>query len=174
MARRSEAPLSCCGVFSVVQRRYTKELLSEAVAVNTTMVGVLRSLGVDYVSGHIYSHLKRKIREFGIDTSHMLRGKAWAKGKPDSKRRSAASILVRSSNPRREDTHRLRRALLEIGIKHECSECGQGPEWRGRPLVLPIDHKDGDRQNHEALNLRFLCPNCHAQTPTYGRKNLRV
>jgi hypothetical protein len=44
--------------------------------------------------------------------------------------------------------------------------------WRGRPLVLHVDHIDGRLWDCRPENLRFLCPNCHSQTPTYaGRKS---
>lgn len=38
--------------------------------------------------------------------------------------------------------------------------------------VLTIDHINGDAMDHRSLNLRVLCPNCHAQTPTYGALNM--
>lgn len=53
-----------------------------------------------------------------------------------------------------------------------CSKCGWGelhPD-DGRPLVQ-VDHEDGDASNNHIWNLRVLCPNCHAMTPTYGARN---
>lgn len=64
----------------------------------------------------------------------------------------------------------LRIALFKIGKEYRCELCNLGPEWNGQALVLQVDHIDGDRQNHDIKNLRFLCPNCHTQTPTYGSK----
>lgn len=64
----------------------------------------------------------------------------------------------------------LRASLIRLGRKYECELCGQGPEWNGQPLTLQVDHRDGDRDNHDPENIRFLCPNCHTQTPTYGNK----
>ncbi len=43
--------------------------------------------------------------------------------------------------------------------------------WNGLPLVLQLDHVDGDATNNQPANLRLLCPNCHSQTPTYTGKN---
>lgn len=34
-------------------------------------------------------------------------------------------------------------------------------------------HKNGDWRDNRAYNLRFLCPNCHSQTPNFGTKNRR-
>lgn len=65
----------------------------------------------------------------------------------------------------------LRRALLESGMPYECATCGINAMWRGQPLTLDIDHIDGDFLNNEIENLRFLCPNCHRQTPNFAGKS---
>ncbi len=52
-----------------------------------------------------------------------------------------------------------------------CSECGIN-EWNGKSLTLQIDHIDGNNQNNLIENLRWLCPNCHTQTDTWGVKNV--
>jgi len=51
-----------------------------------------------------------------------------------------------------------------------CEECGQGSCWNNKPLVLQLDHVDGDSDNNLPTNLRLLCPNCHTQTDTFGAK----
>lgn len=47
-------------------------------------------------------------------------------------------------------------------IKYECDECGL-IEWQNEPLGLILDFKDGDENNQNLDNLRFLCPNCYSQ-----------
>lgn len=50
-----------------------------------------------------------------------------------------------------------------------CAECNQSSIFRGKRLVLQLDHIDGDNKNNLPSNLRLLCPNCHSQTETYSR-----
>jgi|LakMenEpi03Aug12_release.lakeMendotaPanAssembly.Ray.scaffolds.fasta_scaffold1106962_2 hypothetical protein len=51
-----------------------------------------------------------------------------------------------------------------------CSCCGIS-EWNGLPLVLELEHKDGNGENNDLKNICLLCPNCHSQTATYKNKN---
>lgn len=61
----------------------------------------------------------------------------------------------------------LKRTLINYHKwKDECKECGLS-EWRGKKLVLELDHIDGDTSNNTIENLRFLCPNCHSLTDAF-------
>lgn len=55
--------------------------------------------------------------------------------------------------------------------EYKCIMCGVGKVWNNMPLTLQLDHIDGDRNNNKLENLRWLCPNCHTQTGTWGVKN---
>lgn len=50
--------------------------------------------------------------------------------------------------------------------------CCDNVEWMGQPIPLQLEHEDGDSDNDDLKNLKLLCPNCHAQTPTYCGKNI--
>lgn len=68
----------------------------------------------------------------------------------------------------------LKKILLRLKlIENKCYECGLGPEWNGKKLVMVLDHKNGMRNDHRLENLWMLCPNCNAQQPTFctGSKN---
>lgn len=63
----------------------------------------------------------------------------------------------------------LKKYLIETKGE-KCEECRQEGTWNNKPLVLQLDHIDGDSDNNFPSNLRLLCPNCHSQTETYGSK----
>ena len=146
-----------------IYRKYTFELLLEAVEHSTSVAGVLRYLGLNQAGG-THAHISRTIKSFKIDTSHFVR---YQNGSAH-KRFTAAQILIQvPRGSRRTRPRLLRRALDEVGVQRECDGCGIDESWQGRPLVLEIDHIDGDYHNNTIGNLRCLCPNCHAQTENY-------
>lgn len=55
-------------------------------------------------------------------------------------------------------------------IPYQCAICG-AVEWQGKTLSLELDHINGINNDNRLENLRFLCPNCHSQTTTYGSRN---
>ncbi len=66
----------------------------------------------------------------------------------------------------------LRRRLVKEGLREErCALCGSEPVWRDKPLVLQLDHINGEARDNRLENLRILCPNCHSQTPTFAGRN---
>lgn len=70
-------------------------------------------------------------------------------------------------------TNTLRRHILKDNLlKYECVFCGNIGEWNGKKLTLQIDHINGVNTDNRIINLRFLCPNCHSQTETFGSKNI--
>lgn len=65
------------------------------------------------------------------------------------------------------------RRIKEYVLKkqgYKCAKCSL-TEWNNAPLVLELEHKDGDSRNNDIDNLECLCPNCHSQTPTYKNRN---
>ena len=68
----------------------------------------------------------------------------------------------------------LRRYILKNDlIPYKCAICGC-VEWQGKTLSLELDHINGINNDNRIENLRFLCPNCHSQTTTYGSRNQQI
>ena len=158
-----------------VRRKYSKEVLEEAVKSSYSVSDVLKFLGLKGNGSHQW--ISTKIKKFEIDTSHFVYGGELQKmrGKQNTKKRPE-EILINHQNNIRTKASQLRRALLESGRLYRCEAEGCSIEgiWLGKPILLHVDHIDGDWNNCLATNLRFLCPNCHSQTPTFGAKNLAL
>lgn len=62
------------------------------------------------------------------------------------------------------------REWLKYYYNNKCNRCGIN-NWMDAPLVMQMHHIDGNYKNNKMENLQLLCPNCHAQTDTFGLKN---
>jgi Zn finger protein HypA/HybF involved in hydrogenase expression len=81
-------------------------------------------------------------------------------GKPIKKLENILSNKVSYS-----DSQCLKQRLInELKWKDKCKICGIS-KWHGKPLVLHLDHINGNHLDNSIKNLRILCPNCHR---TYG------
>jgi len=53
---------------------------------------------------------------------------------------------------------------------NKCYTCSID-SWNNNPIVLEVEHIDGNSDNNTEENLVMICPNCHSQTLTYKGKN---
>jgi hypothetical protein len=143
-----------------------EDALRAAVSACRSMAAVLRALDLPDAGG-TRQRVRRLIERLGLDTSHHT-GQAWNRGQQVSRSRVRLDQLddgkVRGGTT-------IKMVLLRNGWEHRCARC-QRYEWEGGPIPLEVDHIDGDRRNNRLENLRLLCPNCHALTPTYRGRNI--
>lgn len=144
---------------------YTKEQLSNAILISTSLAQTMKHLGIIPAGGN-YKSIKKLIATHNIDTSHFT-GQSWASGKTFPNKRPLEYYL---SNNYSIHSHYLRLRLLKEGVfEHICSSC-KNTKWLDNQIPLELDHIDGNHKNNMLSNLRLLCPNCHAFTPTYRSK----
>jgi hypothetical protein len=148
-------------------RKYSEEDLKRSVKTSQSLRQVLTKLGIKEAGGN-YRTLKKAISFLSLDTSHFT-GRAWNKGKTFAPKRPLSDYLEKGVPIQ---SNRLRKRLLKEGtFNHVCSVCTRHT-WMGNSIPLELDHINGDHEDNRLLNLRLLCPNCHAQTPTYRGKNI--
>lgn len=144
--------------------QFNKEELQNIVNDSNSIREVLRKVGYQTYSGRNPDTLKAKLSEYNIDISHFKHQKG--------QERCEDNIFIEHSTATQAT---LRRWYIKGEYSpYECSICGQGPEWLGKPLTLILDHINGDNTDHQLNNLRWVCPNCNQQLPTTGYKKMRV
>lgn len=156
--------------------RYTKEALEDAVVQCRSFSQVAKYFGCKPIGGNV-SYIAKLIRKHSIDISHFTgrRSNCGPNHRGGAVKKTHQEVLVLERTPgRKEATGRLRTAMLGYGFTHLCEVCSQPPSWNGRPMVLQIDHKNGNPLDNRPKNLRFICPNCHSQTGNWGFKNAGV
>jgi hypothetical protein len=144
---------------------YTKEQLKTAIETSTSYRQTLIKLGLSPKGGN-NATVKRLSTKWHIDTSHFLGSAQKGRSKP-----VRTNIDVYLSNQKPCGSFRLKNRLIREGyIIPVCSSCNL-KTWLGNNIPLELDHIDGNNDNNGIENLRLLCPNCHALTPTYRGKN---
>ena len=148
--------------------KLSDEQFVELLKKSSTISEVLFKLGYT-VKGNSwgYSQVKRRMDDLNLDYS-IFKGK------------SAVINTNKLNNVRKEDILKenckhqrtvLRRYIIKNNlIPYKCAICGC-TEWQGKTLSLELDHINGVNNDNRLENLRFLCPNCHSQTSTYGSRN---
>lgn len=64
---------------------------------------------------------------------------------------------------------RLRERIV-IEQENKCNKC-KLDIWLDKPIVLELEHRDGNNKNNHRENLEMLCPNCHSLTDTWRGRN---
>jgi len=119
-----------------------------------------------------FSTLKRVLLQLKINYSHIPVGINSNKNRKFlTKNISLTEVLVENSSYKRGS---IKKRLIEEGyFIYKCVECGLKNEWNNKKLVLQLDHINGIPNDNRIENLRFLCPNCHSQTPTFAGRASR-
>ena len=141
-----------------------EELLEQLVSESNSLSEILRKQG-KAVSGNACKILKEKLEKYNIEYSFSQNYSKNLKKKP---------IEYYLQENIKCDSQKLKKRLIKEGLKKDiCECCGQDTTWNGKPLVLQLDHINGDHHDNRLENLRIVCPNCHSQTDTFCTRKKR-
>lgn len=140
-----------------------KEELEQLVKTSNSFSEILRKQNKS-ISGTAVKILKDKLDNYEI--SYLFLNE-----KEIGKQIPLEEILVENRN---YNSSTLKKRLIESGLKEDkCELCGCSNEWNGKPLILQLDHINGNHSDNRLENLRIVCPNCHSQTETFSNKRAK-
>jgi hypothetical protein len=148
--------------------KLSDEQFVELLKNSSTISEVLFKLGYS-VKGNSwgFAKVKQRMSDLNLDGS-IFKGKHPITKYGTLHKVNASDILKPNCKHARSV---LRRYVIKNNlIPYRCAICGC-VEWQGRTLSLELDHINGINNDNRIENLRFLCPNCHSQTTTYGSRN---
>lgn len=141
----------------------SEEQWRKIIESSTSKAEVARKVG-RCNGGSFNQRLDKYIKEHNISIKHFTNKESWPNNKYQLE-----DILIENSPIARKT---LREYLAKYNVlEYKCAICGNIGEWNGVSLTLQIDHINGINNDNRKENLRWLCPNCHSQTPTFNGKN---
>lgn len=145
------------------RKTMTREFVNDCVSRSSNMAEAA------LLSGRHYKAFERHAKAYGL----------W---KPNIRHRSPVKYHNRNRIPLEDilcgkhptySAGALKARLIKSRtLELKCEICDL-TQWQGQPAPLQMDHIDGNRTNHRLENLRLLCPNCHALTPTFCGRNIK-
>ncbi|NBQ71169.1 MAG: hypothetical protein EBU46_20985 [Nitrosomonadaceae bacterium] len=153
-----------------------KTELADLVKRSSSLSAVLTYFELSNKGGNSRT-LKQRLSADQIDFSHIKLGCGHNTGRKFTdagmtKDEVLSNVFVRHS---KFTASTVKRYLKRFSLIPPACKCGLADTWQEKPIVLQLEHKDGDRTNQLLTNLTWLCPNCHSQTPTFaGRNNIKV
>lgn len=118
-----------------------------------------------------YNQVKERMKKLNLSGADFLGKEALSNYQKECQSVKEEEIL--SKNCKHSRCVLRRYVIAHNLLPYKCAICGID-SWRGNQISLEIDHINGINNDNRLKNLRFLCPNCHSQTITYGSKNIKT
>ena len=125
------------------------------------MAEVIYKLGYKTTHGKNRETIQRRLDFYEISTNHFIPFEP-------PRELSFADVFCQDSTV---SQNTLIRWYEKDHHKEKCAICGQSLMWNGMPLTLILDHINGDNKDNRLENLRWICPNCNSQLPTFAGRN---
>lgn len=157
-------------------KEISKEKFLEICKKANSIADIIRECGLR-VEGGNYKTIKRRIKLENIDISHIKLGLSSNRGRKfETTKVTKEEFLSRIKNGEQISRKFIKQKVVEFDLLNnkKCAECGCGTEWNAKPLILQLDHINGNPDDNNLENLRFLCPNCHSQTETFSGKQKKL
>lgn len=139
------------------------ERVKKYLPISNSLNHLCKQLKVKSCDGY-YKKIQKIIEEHKLSTEHFG---TIAFNRNNSFKMSDKEFFV--DGEKREGKSVIKRLVEGKHKKYECEECGIF-EWNGKPLTLQIHHINGKHDDNRIGNLQILCPNCHTQTDTFGKR----
>lgn len=124
------------------------------------MKEVIAKLGYKTSNGSNSHTVKKRLKKYNISTDHFL--------SVNGIKRTEENVFCTNGTATQAT---LRRWYKSCSDDSKCEICGQIKTWNNKPLTMILDHIDGDNHNNIIENLRWICPNCNSQLPTFSGRN---
>lgn len=143
------------------------EMVKKYLPLSNSLNNLCDNLGLKGVGGY-YRKIKRVIEDNNLSTEHFGSIKL-------KKNRNTAmnDNEFFSENVERKGSSIIKRLIKGNYKVYKCEKCGID-EWNGCKITLQAHHLNGNHYDNRLENLQILCPNCHSQTDTYARHNVKV
>jgi hypothetical protein len=170
--------LSCSAKFGGILKKQKAELNKKEYYKNPKNCKVCNS-PIDYYSKSAnefcgsscfakFNNSNRSVKKFCLHCGSIIKNKKFCNAECFfNHKKLSTKISIENGKKMSHDTYK----CYLINKNGNCCEMCKITEWGGKPILLILDHINGNPEDYSLKNLRLICSNCDTLTPTYKGKN---